>query len=274
MEYAADIFIDSNRESYFRLYAGQPEGQFAFFHYEVGDLVVTASNLANDRGAYRQELEFRLNKLHEVSLVELAPGIKIPDWSETDREFINFGAFVSVLKDMPEEQLSAFKPSLIPVIPSNPWERGEAGFDVHFSFDRQIDATLLSFSTLYDALMYDSYEVKKYGVQPVRCQNCGKLFFPHSRSDEIYCKNIFKNGKTCKELGYEMKVRADKIMNEYRRIYKMQNARKQRNQQKRNIAARFDSWTEFAKQVLKQCQNGEITLEEMKSKISSADWMT
>ena len=71
-----------------------------------------------------------------------------------------------------------------------------------------------------------------------------------------------------------MKVRADKIMNEYRRIYKMQNARKQRNQQKRNIAARFDSWTEFAKQVLKQCQNGEITLEEMKSKISSADWMT
>ena len=265
MNYAAEIFIGQNGERRFRLYAGQPEGQFALFHYGVGDLVVTASNLANDRDAYNQEIEFRLNKLM---------GIKIPDWSETDGEFITFGAFVSVLKDMPEEELSAFKPSFLPFISANPWESGESGFDVHFSFDRQIDATLLSFSTLHDALMYDSYEVKKYDVHPVKCQNCGKLFFPHSRSDEIYCNSIFRNGKTCKELGYEMKVRADQIMKEYRRIYKMQNARKQRNPQKRNIAARFDGWAISAKQALKLCQNGEITLEEMKRQISRADWMT
>lgn len=274
MAFAAEVFIEKNGERFFRLYAGQPEGQFAFFRYDVGDLVVTASNLANDRDAYNQELEFRLNKLLESPLVELAPGSKIPDWNETDGEVIYFGAFVSVLKDMPEEKLSVFKPSLYPFIPPNPWERGEAGFDVHFSFDRQIDATILSFSTLYDALMYDSYEVKKHDVHPVKCQNCGKLFFPHSRSDEIYCNSIFRNGKTCKELGYEMKVRADQIMNEYRRIYKMQNARKQRNPQKRNIAARFDGWAIAAKQALKLCQNGEITLEEMKRQISGADWMT
>ena len=100
MNYAAEIFIEKSGESYFRLYAGQPKGQFAFFHYDVGDLVVTASNLANNRSAYDGELEFRLNKLLEVPLVELFPGIKIPDWNETDCEFINFGAFVSVLKDM------------------------------------------------------------------------------------------------------------------------------------------------------------------------------
>lgn len=263
MNYAAEIFIKKNGESYFRLYAGQPKGQFAFFHYDVGDLVVTASNLANNRSAYDQELEFRLNKLLEA-----------PHWNETYGEFINFGAFVSVLKDMPEEELSAFKPSLLPFIPSNPWERGESGFDVHFSFDRQIGATLISFSSLHDALMYDSYEVKKYDVHPVKCQNCGKLFFPHSRSDEVYCNNIFRNGKTCKYLGYEMKVKADQIMKEYRRIYKMQNARKQRNPQKRNIAARFDDWAVSAKQALKLCQNGEITLEEMKHQISGTDWMS
>lgn len=272
--YEAEIFIGKNCGRFFRLYAGQPEGQFAFFHYDVGDLVVTASNLANNRDAYNQELEFRLNKLLAAPPVELSPGIKIPDWSETDGEFINFGAFVSVLKDMPEEELSAFKPSSLPFIPSNPWERGESGFDVHFSFDRQIDVTLLSFSTLHDALMYDSYEVKKYDVHPVKCQNCGKLFFPHSRSDEIYCDNIFRNGKTCKALGYEMKVAADQIMKEYRRVYKLQNARKQRNQQKKNIAARFDDWAASAKQALKLCQNGEITLEEMKHRISGTDWMS
>lgn len=274
---AAEIFIEKNNESYFRLYAGQPEGRFVVFHYDVGDLVVTASNLANDRDAYNQEIEFGLNKLLEVleaPLIELAPGIKVPDWRETDIKFANFGAFVFALKDMPEEKLSVFKPSSYPFIPPNPWERGEAGFDVHFSFDRQIDATILSFSTLYDALMYDSYEVKKYDVHPVKCQNCGKLFFPHSRSDEIYCNNIFRNGKTCKDLGYEMKVEADQIMKEYRRIYKMQNARKQRNSQKRNIAARFDDWAVSAKQALKLCQNGKITLEEMKRQISGTEWMS
>ena len=159
MEYAADIFIDSNRESYFRLYAGQPEGQFAFFHYEVGDLVVTASNLANDRGAYRQELEFRLNKLHEVPWLNWPQELKSQIGAKLTENF-QFRSIYLCFEGYAEEQLSAFKPSLIPVIPSNPWERGEAGFDVHFSFDRQIDATLLSFSTLYDALMYDSYEVK------------------------------------------------------------------------------------------------------------------
>lgn len=273
MNYAAEIFIEKSGGRYFRLYAGQPQGQFAFFRYDVGDLVVTASNLVINRSAYDEELEFRLNKLLEAPLVELFPGIKIPDWNETDGEFINFGAFVSVLKDMSEEELSAFKPSVLPFIPSNPWERGESGFDVRFSFDRKIGATLLSFSSLHDALMYDSYEVEKYDVHPVKCRNCGKLFFPHSRSDEVYCNNIFRNGKTCKDLGYEMKVKANQIMKEYRRIYKMQNARKQRNPQKRNIAARFDDWTAFAKQKLKACQNGEITLDEMKQQISGTDWM-
>lgn len=277
MDYEAEIFIEKNGERYFRLYAGQPEGQFIFFRYDIGDLVVTASNLANDRDAYKQEIEFHLNKLLEVleaPLIKLGPGIEVPNWREADIKFANFGAFAFALKDMPEEKLSVFKPSSYPFIPPNPWERGEAGFDVHFSFDRQIDATVLSFSTLYDALMYDSYEVKKYDVHPVKCQNCGKLFFPHSRSDEIYCDNIFRNGKTCKDLGYEMKVAADQIMKEYRRVYKMQNARKQRNQQKRNISARFDNWAVSAKQALKLCQNGEIDLEEMKRRISGTDWMS
>ena len=173
---------------------------------------------------------------------------------------------------MPENQLSIFEvpPSFIPL---NPWERGEFGFDVHFSFDEPIKANLLSFRSVFDALLYDGYEARENNVKPTRCQNCGKLFFPHSRSDEIYCNHIFRNGKTCKELGYEMKVETDQIMKEYRRIYKMQNARKQRNQQKRNIAACFDEWTAFAKQKLKACQKGEITLDEMIQQISGADWM-
>ena len=34
-----------------------------------------------------------------------------------------------------------------------------------------------------------------------------KVFIPISRSDEIYCDRIFKNNKTCKQLGYTEKAR-------------------------------------------------------------------
>ena len=264
MEYAAEIFIEENGEKLFRLYEGQqPEGAFALFHYNVGDLLAAAMNVANNRDAYKAEKLFKLEKLLNTTPSE---------WSDDDLEFINFAALIEVLEGMPEQRLSVFE-STPPVLPSNPWERGEYGLDVHLSFDRQTRATILSFKTVFSAIMYDGYEARKYKVKPTKCQNCGKLFFPHSRSDEIYCNYIFKNGKTCKELGYEMKVAADQIMKEYRRIYKMQNARKLRNQQKRNIAACFDEWTAFAKQKLKVCQNGEITLDEMKQQISGTDWM-
>ena len=28
------------------------------------------------------------------------------------------------------------------------------------------------------------------------CENCGKYFIPKNKSNEKYCNNIFKNGKT------------------------------------------------------------------------------
>lgn len=275
MEYAAEIFIEENEDSVFHLYTGQPGGQFIPFCYDVGDLLVVAINIANNKDAYKEERKLRMQKLMEAPPVQVSPGVVVPDWFLTDSasQILNFAAFTSAVELMPEEQLSAFASNSFPLVPDNPWEWGEHGFDAHYSFDWMTKATRISFKSLFDALLYDAFEVKKYHVKPTRCQNCGKLFFPHSRSDEIYCNYVFKNGKTCKELGYEMKVAADQIMKEYRRIYKMQNARKQRNQQKRNIAACFDNWAIFAKQKLKACQNGEITLDEMKQQISGADWM-
>lgn len=275
MKYAAEIFIDENKDSVFRLYTGPGEGQFISFCYDVGDLLVVAINIANDKDAYKEERKFRIQCLKEAPLVHVEPGVSIPNWVLTDSAspIFNLATFTAAVESMPEEHLHSFASSSFPLIPDNPWERGEHGFEAHYSFDRMTKATRISFQTLFDALLYDAFEVKKYHVKPTRCQNCGKLFFPHSRSDEIYCNYIFRNGKSCKELGYEIKVNANQVMKEYRRIYKMQNARKQRNPQKRNIAARFDDWTAFAKQKLKACQNGEITLDEMKQQISGTDWM-
>jgi hypothetical protein len=123
------------------------------------------------------------------------------------------------------------------------------------------------------ALLFDLSNVARERVIIKRCNNCGKYFKPTSRSDEIYCNNIYRNGKTCKDIGYEIKISRDRALSEYRKIYKTQNARKQRNGHIPFVSKRFDVWKNKAKNILEQCQTGEITVEEMITKISSDDWL-
>jgi len=83
------------------------------------------------------------------------------------------------------------------------------------------------------------------------CQNCGKFFIPYSRSDEIYCDNIYENGKTCKEIGYEVKLKNDEFKTSYRRAYKTQRARIAYNRHITNYEElHFKPWEKAAKQAL------------------------
>ena len=125
-----------------------------------------------------------------------------------------------------------------------------------------------------DLVLFDMIEMEKRGIELKQCQNCGKYFVPESRSDEIYCNNIFKNNRTCRQIGYENKINNDEVLREYRKIYKTQNARKQRNKDNINgLEERFARWASFAKEQLIKCQNGEISVEKMKTLISTSDWM-
>jgi hypothetical protein len=56
-------------------------------------------------------------------------------------------------------------------------------------------------------LSLDLTNVISNNIQIKECQNCHKFFIPSNRSDEIYCDRIFKNGKTCKEIGYDEKLK-------------------------------------------------------------------
>lgn len=123
------------------------------------------------------------------------------------------------------------------------------------------------------AIQFDFSQVIRDEIVIKKCANCGKYFVPSIRSDEIYCENVFRNNKTCKQLGYETKVMKDDVLKEYRKIYKTQNARKQRNKHKSNIDARFDRWKVTAKDTLLLCQKGEISIEQMTSDISGVEWM-
>jgi len=125
----------------------------------------------------------------------------------------------------------------------------------------------------YAAICFDVAQLLKERKMINLCKNCGKYFLPISRSDEIYCDNIFKNGKTCKQLGYEIKVKNDEILNAYRTIYKTQNARKQRHKHIADSGNRFSAWADYAKIQLKRCQNGEINLVDFAASISDDDWL-
>jgi hypothetical protein len=133
---------------------------------------------------------------------------------------------------------------------------------------------VFSIQTGLSALYFDFVQLVKEKAIMRICSNCRKYFIPSSRSDEIYCNNRNPNGKTCKEIGYENKVKNDAVLSEYRKIYKTQNARKQRNRGHiEDIDNRFSRWTEFAKKKLKDCQEEKITLDEMVRSIVTDDWM-
>lgn len=100
---------------------------------------------------------------------------------------------------------------------------------------------------------FDLAQVIQNNISIKQCQNCNKYFIPVSRSDEIYCNNIFKNTKTCKKLGYEIKLGNDIFKSAYRTAYKTQNARVARNKHIPDYKEiHLEPWVLAAKQKMKE----------------------
>lgn len=86
-----------------------------------------------------------------------------------------------------------------------------------------------------------------------QCKNCKKYFIPEKRSDEIYCDRIFKNHKTCKEVGYSNKIKNDLFKTEYRKAYKTQHAKIKRYSE--NIPNYKEKYFVPWKKALKETMN-------------------
>lgn len=255
------MIVASDGQRSLRLYPPYPDnsGMFVSVPFKTGDLIATAANISENEAAYSEEKSYIAES---VSLADL--DLSFPA--------ISFAILVTAIESIPEEELSDFSLGAW-AFGENPWHASH-GCSLRIAPGEIKGDTKFVFPSLYDAILYDGYELNKTGTKPVRCQNCGKLFFPHSRSDEIYCDHIFKNGKTCKAVGYQRKIEADEIKRKYRQIYKTQNARKQRNSYNPNIEARFTAWTKYAKKQLEACQSGKISLAEMSDRISGSGWIT
>lgn len=113
--------------------------------------------------------------------------------------------------------------------------------------------------------LYYIFSVKS-GNTIKQCGVCNRFFIPHAKSDEIYCSE-------CRKKTYDSKISTDQILSAYRKIYKTQNQRKQRNRHIPNIEHRFSIWKKKADEVKILCQNNVITIEEMEKAISSDSWI-
>ncbi len=111
--------------------------------------------------------------------------------------------------------------------------------------------------SIYPLFALDVLKVQEKEICIKRCQNCGRLFLPNSRTDEIYCNNVYINGKTCKQVGYTNKLKSDPFKAEYRKAYKTQHAKMKRNL--KNIPnykeKYFDPWVDAAKNAMEQSRS-------------------
>lgn len=103
-------------------------------------------------------------------------------------------------------------------------------------------------------------------IEIKRCKNCGKFFVPENRSDELYCSNIFENGKTCKEVG-PFKVK-QKLMEEnndlkvYRNVYQKLLLRTRRNPMNDEYEKDFIEFKKKNAELKEKISNGKLTQEE------------
>lgn len=109
---------------------------------------------------------------------------------------------------------------------------------------------------LESLLAFDTVFLQAQKVSIKQCANCHNYFIPYSRSDQIYCDSIFENGKTCKQIGYENKLKKDAFKSAYRKAYKTQRARIKYNAHIVNYEElHFIPWQKAAKEAMQKFQS-------------------
>ena len=97
---------------------------------------------------------------------------------------------------------------------------------------------------IIQTLLIELLEIAKLNIEIKKCRNCGKFFVQDNRSDEIYCSNIYENGKTCKEIGHfkvqQKKIQENDDLRIYRNVYQKLLLRTRRNPSNTKYARDFE----------------------------------
>ncbi len=112
---------------------------------------------------------------------------------------------------------------------------------------------------LQEIVCMDKFEIKK-------CKNCGKYFVPEKRTDELYCNNVYEDGRTCKEIGsFKVKqkmINDDNDLRTYRNVYQKLLLRTRRNPDNIQYEKEFEKFKEDNRKMRDKLDKGKVTYEE------------
>ena len=112
---------------------------------------------------------------------------------------------------------------------------------------------------LQEIVCMDKFEIKK-------CKNCGKYFVPEKRTDELYCNNVYEDGRTCKEIGsFKVKqkmINDDDDLRTYRNVYQKLLLRTRRNPDNIQYEKEFEKFKEDNREMRDKLDKGKVTYEE------------
>lgn len=124
---------------------------------------------------------------------------------------------------------------------------------------------------IIQALLIELLEIAKLNIEIKKCRNCGKFFVPDNRSDEIYCSNIYENGKTCKEIGHfkvqQKLIQENDDLRIYRNVYQKLLLKTRRNPSNTKYAREFEFFKDDNNKWRENISKGKCTEKEY------VDWL-
>lgn len=112
--------------------------------------------------------------------------------------------------------------------------------------------TIMTYSVfdVFSMIILDLMNILDLNIPIKKCANCGRFFIPSKRSNEIYCNRIYKNGKTCKDVGYSIKQKEDPFKSIFATARKTQHARIRYNKHIKDYKEKhYEPWLKAASEA-------------------------
>lgn len=129
------------------------------------------------------------------------------------------------------------------------------------------------FSTLLadmlEMIIDSHYAIKK-------CKLCGRYFVPVESNNIDYCSRVYKERKTCRDIGPSVcaqnKIKNNKIKNEMKKIYNRLRNQKERHPEQPECAQKFNKFVQEKKRLEQSYRAGKLSESEVLSELDM--WKT
>lgn len=106
-------------------------------------------------------------------------------------------------------------------------------------------------------------------VKIKKCANCNKYFIPKTMHDTKYCDEIFKDNKTCKEIGRELTYKESLAKSPLLKSYRSRYQTLSKQASEKDNHEMYEYFKKIGPEMRKKYINSEITAEEFQNWINS-----